>query len=235
LGCGRMTLCRRRRRDTRRLTRGHGPIGYCDIATLILRQDETCAVDEDILSLCNCDIRLVEREVGYNAGTSAARPIIVADPVVSIRLSAGEVALQAAAVWPRASKRNCNVVVTVAKFVGPVCCRHVCGGVQLLERKASDAQDDMLRLKKLKSEPPAFLRHPTGTAAYFIIIETRQPAAPIDLFSCRSRLRYKYDLSRTCRVSELAQMACQWKTFRVPTKRLRNVAPRGGVQHHNEG
>jgi hypothetical protein len=155
-----MILCRRRRGGTRRLTWGHGPIDYCDIATLILRQDETCAVDEEILSLCNSDIRLVEREVGYNAGTSSARPIIVANPVASIRLSASEVALQAAAVWPRASKRNGDVVVTIAKLVGPVCCRHVCGGVQFLERKASDAQDNMLQLKKLKSERSASLSIP---------------------------------------------------------------------------
>jgi hypothetical protein len=69
-----------------------------------------------------------------------------------MRLGAGQVALQDAAVWPRASKRNGNVVVTVAKFVGPICCRHVCGRVQVLERKASDARDDMLGLMKLKAE-----------------------------------------------------------------------------------
>lgn len=104
------------------------------------------------MGLSNSDVRLVEREVGYNARTSSARPIIVAGPVPSIPLSAGEVALQAATVWPRASKRNGDVVVTVTKFVGPVCCRHVCGGVQLLERKASDAQYDMLQLMKLEAE-----------------------------------------------------------------------------------
>lgn len=146
----RRTLCRRRcsrcsrRRGAKRLTRGRGPIGYCDIATLILRQDETGAVDEEILSLCNSVVRLVERKVRYNAGTSGAYPIVVAEPVASNRLGAGQITLQDAAVWPRASKRNGNVVVTVAKFVGPVCCRHVCGGAQLLERKASNARDDML-------------------------------------------------------------------------------------------
>lgn len=44
-------------------------------------------------------------------------------------LGAGQIALQDAAVWPSASKRNGNVSVTVAKFVGTICCHHVCDGV----------------------------------------------------------------------------------------------------------
>jgi hypothetical protein len=103
------------------------------------------------LSLCNSGVQLVERKVGYNAGTPCAYPIVVAEPVVSMRLGAAQVALQDAAVWPRASKRNGNVVVTVAKFAGPICCRHVSGGVRVLERKASDARDDMLGLMKLEA------------------------------------------------------------------------------------